>query len=405
MSAEQVTGGTFAGTDLATAVGRILRDRTVGDPSVPGVVAGVTTDEQTVHLEAAGLRALDDDQPMTVDSVFGIFSATKAITATVALQLVEDGVLDLHAPAREYVPAIGELQVIEGFDDDGQPRLRPPATDVTTHQLLTHTAGFGYDFFNETYRRLAVDHGLPNIGTATAAALGVPLLFDPGTAWEYGIGVDWAGQVIEGITGRRLGEVMTQRVLTPLGMSDTAFTLSDDTRHRRAVMHMRKGERLVPNHRWAQPDPPEIDMGGQGLYSTVPDYLKFLRMWLREGRSDSGEQILRPETVDLALRNQIGELTVKKLPGVFPPLTHDVEFFPGTKKSWSYPFMINDADAPTGRPAGSQAWAGLANLYYWIDPRTSIAGLWATQIFPFFDPASVDGYLDFEAATYRAIGS
>ncbi|WP_374612222.1 serine hydrolase domain-containing protein [Gordonia sp. (in: high G+C Gram-positive bacteria)] len=388
---------------LAEEVTPILTARTEGAPRVPGVVAGVTTDEETVFLGAAGVRALDEEQRMTVDSVFALFSATKAVTATVALQLVEEGALDLHAPARTYVPALGELQVIEGFDDDGRPRLRPPASDVTTHQLLTHTAGFGYDFFNENYRRLTADHGVPAVATATRASLRTPLLFDPGTEWEYGSGVDWAGQVIEAVTGRRLREVMAERVLDPLGMSDTGFALPDDARRRRAVLHMRKRGELVPNHRWEQPADPEIDMGGQGLWSTVPDYLTFLRMWLREGRSDRGQQILRPETVTTALRNQIGDLAVRRLPGVIPPLSHDVEFDPGTPKSWSYPFMVNDTDTPTGRKAGSQSWAGLANLYYWIDPHTRIGGFWATQIFPFVDPASIDGYRDFEAATYRAL--
>ncbi|WP_439029669.1 serine hydrolase domain-containing protein [Gordonia terrae] len=395
---------TSAPTDrLTTAAGRVLDEWVQGERRVPGVVAGVTTPERTVFLDASGVRALDDEQPMTVDTVFAIFSATKAISATVALQLAEEGALDLHAPARSYVPDIGELQVIDGFDDDGRPRLRRPASDITTHQLLTHTAGFSYDFFNETYRRLTAEHGVPAVATATRASLRTPLLFDPGTEWEYGSGLDWAGLVIEAAAGGRLRKVMDDRVLTPLGMSDTGFALSDDARRRRAVLHMRKRGELVPNHRWEQPTDPEIDMGGQGLYSTVPDYLRFLRMWLRGGRSDSGEQILRPDTVEAALRNQIGNLSVRRLPGVIPPLSHDVEFFPGTTKSWSYPFMINDADAPTGRPAGSQSWAGLANLYYWIDPRNGVGGFWASQVFPFFDPAAVDAYLDFESATYRAL--
>jgi methyl acetate hydrolase len=144
-------------------------------------------------------------------------------------------------------------------------------------------------------------------------------------------------------------------------------------------------------------------MGGHGLWSTVPDYLRFLRMWLNDGATESGEQVLRPETVELALTSQLGEHKVKMLPGVIPTLSNDAEFFPGLEKSWSYTFMVNDEDAPTGRPAGSVAWAGLANLYYWIDRRNDVAGYWATQIFPFADGPSVGGYLDLETATYRAL--
>ena len=371
---------------------------------LPGVVAGITTDTETIYLGHSGVRALDRDQPMTADTVFAIFSTTKAITGTAVLQLVDQGLLDLAAPAREYVPAIAELEVIDGFAENGTPQLRAPASDITTHQLLTHTAGFGYDFFNETYCRLAREHGQPGIIEATRAALRTPLLFDPGTQWEYGSNLDWAGQVVEAVSGQRLGDYMSEHIFSPLGMSDSSFELSADTRDRRATMHHRLPDgSLKPNHAWALPANPEVHMGGHGLYSTVGDYLKFMRMWLCDGTSDSGEQVLRAETVAMAERNHLGDLHVTKLPGVIPAISNDAEFFPGLSKSWSYTFMVNDEDAPTGRPAGSLAWAGLANLYYWIDRRTKIGGYWATQLLPFADAVSLGGYLEFETAVYRAL--
>ncbi|MGV9671443.1 MULTISPECIES: serine hydrolase domain-containing protein [unclassified Gordonia (in: high G+C Gram-positive bacteria)] len=389
---------------VADAADAVVAAASTGDDRVPGVVAGVTTDRETIHLSASGLRALDEDTPMSTDSVFAIFSTTKAITGTAALQLLERGELDLDAPARDYEPRIGEIQVIEGFDDAGQPRLRAPKSDITTRQLLTHTAGFGYDFFNETYARLATEHGQPSIVTSSMAALQSPLLFDPGTQWEYGSNIDWTGLVIEAITGKRLGEVMRTEILEPLGMTDTAFTRTDDMRARTATMHHRNADgSLTPDHDFALPDDPEVHMGGHGLYSTVGDYLTFIRMWLNDGRSDSGEQILRAETVSLAEQNHLGELKVKMLPGVIPSLSNDAEFFPGMPKSWALTFMLNDEVAPTGRPAGSLAWAGLANLYYWIDRRNKIGGYWATQILPFADANSVGGYLDFETAVYGAL--
>jgi methyl acetate hydrolase len=113
--------------------------------------------------------------------------------------------------------------------------------------------------------------------------------------------------------------------------------------------------------------------------------------------------VLKPETVRMAEANHLGDLKVKMLPGVIPSLSNDAEFFPGMPKSWAYTFMVNDEDAPTGRPAGSLAWAGLANLYYWIDRRNGIAGFWGTQIFPFADAASVTGYLEMETAVYDAL--
>ena len=181
---------------------------------------------------------------MTTDSVFAIFSTTKAITGTAALQLVEEGRLDLDAPAKNYAPEIGKLQVLDGFDAAGKPQLRPPKRDVTTRMLLLHTAGFGYDFFNERYNRLAQEHGQPSVITASKAALATPLLFDPGDDWEYGSNIDWAGQVVEGITGKRLGQVMQERIFAPLGMTSTAFTLTPDMRARLARHAPARGRRL-----------------------------------------------------------------------------------------------------------------------------------------------------------------
>lgn len=371
-------------------------------PGVPGVVAGVTTGAQTVYLGGSGVRDTATGTRMSTDSVMAIFSTTKAVTGVTALQLLEEGRLDFDAPASEYVPALGEVQVLDGFDDSGQPVLRAPRTAITTKHLLLHTAGFGYDFFNEQYNRLATDHGQPSVVTASRRALQTPLLFDPGTEWEYGSNIDWAGQVVEAITGKRLGQVMTERVFGPLGMGDSAFTLNESMRSRRVTMHQREADGSLTPTTFELPEP-EVDMGGHGLWSTVPDYLKFLRMWLNDGRSESGEQVLKADTVELAVANQLGDLKVKGLPGVIPALSNPAEFFPGLSKSWSYTFMVNDEDAPTGRPAGSIAWAGLANLYYWIDRRNDIAGYWGTQILPFVDPPSVSGYLDFETATYQAL--
>ena len=369
---------------------------------VPGVVAGVTDREQNLYLGAAGSRDLGTGEPMTTDTVMAIFSTTKAITGTTALQLVERGELNLDAPASDYVPALGEVQVLDGFDDAGQPVLRAPRSAITTKQLLLHTAGFGYDFFNTQYNRMATDHGQPSIVSSSRRALQTPLLFDPGTQWEYGSNIDWAGQVVEAITGKRLGEVMAERVFTPLGMTDSAFTLTDTTRPRMATMHQRGDDGTLTPTDFALPDP-EVHMGGHGLLSTVPDYMRFLRMWLNDGAADSGEAVLKPETVRMAETNQLGDLKIKALPGVIPGLSNDAEFFPGMPKSWAYTFMINDEDAPTGRPAGSLSWAGLANLYYWIDRRNNIAGFWGTQILPFVDGPSVTGYLEMETAVYNAL--
>ena len=390
--------------DLKSAADGVLNRSTSGVLRVPGVVAMATDRRGNIYEGASGVRDLGTGGAMTTDTIFAIFSTTKAVTGTACLQLVEDGKLDLDAPAKNYAPGIAKLQVLEGFDDSGQPMLRLPKRDVTTRMLLLHIAGFGYDFFNATYNRLAKEHGQPSVVTATRAALQSPLLFDPGERWEYGSNIDWAGQVVEGITGKRLGEVFAERIFAPLGMTETSFVMTPAMRAKMATMHQRDTSgALKPLDGFTLPQPPEVDMGGHGLYATVGDYCRFIRMWLNDGDGEHG-RVLKRETVLAAEKNGLGaNHKVVKVPGVIPELSNDAEFFPGMPKGWGLTFMINDADAPTGRPAGSLAWAGLANLYYWIDRKNGVGGFWATQLFPFADATSVGGYLDFETAVYQSL--
>ncbi|WP_241492005.1 serine hydrolase domain-containing protein, partial [Sphingomonas endophytica] len=205
---------------------------------------------------------------MTTDSVFAIFSTTKAITGTAVLQLVAEGKLDLDAPAKTYAPDIGRLQVIEGFDDKGEPRLRAPKRDITTRMLMVHSAGLSYDFINHTYTRLAQEKGQPSVITASKASLMTPLLFDPGERWEYGTNMDWCGQIVEAITGRRLGEVFKTRIFEPLGIRDTTFELTDAMRRKLASIHARNADGSLTPMDFELPANPEIHMGGHGLYGT-----------------------------------------------------------------------------------------------------------------------------------------
>ncbi|ELB89114.1 beta-lactamase [Rhodococcus wratislaviensis IFP 2016] len=386
-------------TETADAV---LQEAVSGPDPVPGVVAMITDSAGNVYEGAAGKRRTDGDESITTEDVFALFSTTKAITATAVLQLVEEGRLDLDAPASTYVPELGAVQVIEGFSAAGEPVLRAPTRQLTTRNLLTHTAGFGYDFFNETYKRLADEHGQPSIITASRQALQTPLLFDPGEKWEYGSNIDWAGQVVERITGERLGEVFQSRIFEPLGMEHTSFELDDRMRAQLADVHARNADGSLTPMNFELPSPPEIHMGGHGLYGTVGDYMRFIRMWLNHGLGEKG-RVLRSETVQMAEQNHLGDLPVTKLPGVIPSLSNDAEFFPGITKSWSLPFMINNEQAPTGRSAGALGWAGLANLFYWIDRSTGYGGFWATQILPFGDATSFGSYLKFESALYDSL--
>ncbi|WP_416899808.1 MAG: serine hydrolase domain-containing protein [Minwuia sp.] len=383
-----------------------LLGQAAGRGDIPGVVAIATGADGAFYSGAFGVRSLDSGAAMTTDTVVWIASLTKAVTGACAMKLVESGRLDLDAPAGDLIPWLGEAPVLDGFGADGQPRLRKARTVMTLRHLLTHTAGFGYDFWSADLKRCNAATGQPSIRTRTVASLQQPLLFDPGTDWMYGINIEWAGQLVEAVSGMTLGAFARQNLFEPLGMDSTAFDATPAMKERQAAMHNRTGSGL------AQAAPaapsgvePEIEMGGGGLFSTMEDYACFVRLFLNDGRGPDGGPVLKPETVDMMARNQMGDHRVKLLRTTDTAVTLDAEFFPGLEKTWGLTFMINEADAPTGRPAGSLAWAGLANSYYWIDRKNGIGGVWTTQLFPFCDEKALPLYLDFEKTVYDHLGA
>jgi methyl acetate hydrolase len=368
---------------------------------VPGVVAMATDRNGVIYEGAFGKRVLGKPETMTLDAVVWIASMTKAITAAGVMQLVEQGKLDLDAPAVKVVPDIGKTQVLEGFDASGKPRLRAPKRPITLRHLLTHTAGFAYDMWSTDIARYEEVTGVPGIISCQNIALTTPLLFDPGDKWTYGINIDWAGKMLEAVSGRRLGAYLQENIFAPLGMKSTAFKITPDMRARLAKIHQRgDNDKFEPQMELEIPQEPEFEMGGGGLYSTAGDYLQFVRMILNRGKV-GGVQVLKPETVDLMSRNNMGDIRVTMLKTAMPPLTNDAEFFPSLPKSWGLSFQINEAPAPTGRPAGGLMWAGLANSYFWIDPATGIGGVYLTQILPFADKKSLPLYYAFESAFYK----
>lgn len=379
-----------------------LLSRAAASGAVPGVVAVVTDRERTLYEGAFGQRALGADAAMTTDTVGWIASMTKAITGAACMQLVEQGRIDLDSPARQWVPRLAEAKVLEGFDEAGQPRMRAPRRDITLRHLLTHTAGFGYEFWDADTGRYQAATGTPGIISCSEAALMQPLLFEPGERWMYGINIDWAGKIVEAVSGQKLGVYLAEHLFGPLGMHDTAFRIRPDMRARLAKIHHRDDQgQLVAGDLMIEQNP-ENEMGGGGLYGTMPDYIRFVRMILADGLGEGG-RVLKPETVQRMCRNAMGDLRVTMLPTQAPPLTNDAEFFPGVPKSWGLSFQVNEAPAPTGRPAGQLMWAGLANSYYWIDRQTGLGGCYMTQILPFADVKSLPLYYEFESAVYHSL--
>ena len=383
-------------------IDKVLRNA-VESGDVPGVVAMATTPEGTAYEGAFGKRALPAGPPMTADSVFWIASMTKAITSTAAMQLVERGRLSLDRPIGEVLAELASPQVLEGFDAAGEPRLRPAKRPITLRHLITHTAGFGYDIWNPDLLRYEEKKGIPGIISCETLALTMPLTFDPGDKWEYGINIDWIGRAVERVSGQDLETYFRKNLFEPLGMKDTGFKLTTDRRERLVGMHTRQADGALAPMPFEIPQEPQFQMGGGGLYGTAADYLAFTRMFLNEGRSANGTQVLKPETVRQAGQNQMGETNVRLLKTAIPPYSNDAEFFPGMIKKWGLGFMINTERVPGARSAGSLTWAGLGNTYFWIDPAKRIAGVILMQLVPFADGKSLNVYDKFERAVYASL--
>ncbi len=384
-------------------IDRVLADAITGT-KVAGVTATAADASGTIYNDAYGVRSLGSTPRMTTDTVFRIASMTKAITGAACMQLVEQGKLDLDRPAGEILPFLAEPKVLLGYDSKGNPALRAARGTVTLRKLLTHTAGYVYDTWNEDMNRFANDTGLPAARTGKLAALHAPLGFDPGERWEYGINIDIAGRMVEVASGLDLETYMRRYIFEPLGMNDTGFVLRPEWEGRLAGVHSRGADGGLTAFDVPKPAAnPEFFAGGGGLFSTAPDYLIFLQA-LMNGGSFNDARILRPETVATMGQNHMGALNVLPMVSYKPAMSNDVELFPGMDKKWGLSFLINTQDVPGRRSAGSLAWAGINNTYYWLDPKKKIAGVLMTQVLPFGDKTVLDLLDRFEEAVYQTVG-
>jgi CubicO group peptidase (beta-lactamase class C family) len=390
--AQQGLGDTLDGV-LSAAVDR-------GD--LVGVIGGITDASDTVYSGAFGERALGGGVAMTEDTVCNMASMTKAITGACAMQLVEQGKLDLDSPITKWLPDAAKLQVLDGWEGD-KPVLRAPVGDITLRHLMTHSAGMASATWNADLVRYGETiGGLPQVDYEKPDTWTVqPLVFDPGTAWHYSPAIDWIGRLIVETSGQPLGAYMKANVFDPLGMTSTAYAVSPDMEARLATIHQRAEDGTIEVAELPPQTGPVREYGGGGLKGTTPDYLRFIRMILNGG-SGNGNQLLKPETVAEMSKNQMGDVRVVMLPTTNPARSLDAEFFPGLPKSWGMTFMINEEEAPTGRPAGSLAWAGLYNTFFWIDPVNKVGGVFMSQLLPFVDTKTLQAFYDFESAYYNA---
>jgi CubicO group peptidase (beta-lactamase class C family) len=369
---------------------------------IPGVVAVAASGSEVIYQGAFGKRDLGKEDAMTADSVFWIASMTKAVTSAAAMQLVEQGKLSLDDPIGKLLPDLASPQVLEGFDAQGEPVLRPATRPITLRHLMTHTAGFCYDLWNADMGSYMEKKGVPGIISCKNDALKTPLATDPGTRWEYGINIDFVGKAVEAASGKRLDAYLRDHMFAPLGMNDTGFKITDDMRKRLVGAHARGPDGTLSPLPFELEQDPEFHMGGGGLYSTAPDYIKFCQMILNKGRG-GGNQLLKPETVALMAQNNMGDLVVTKMVSAAAIYTNDVDLYPGMVKKWGLSFLINTQATPEGRSPGSLAWAGLANTYFWIDPARDVAGVILMQLLPFADGPSLEAFAAFERGVYAGL--
>ncbi len=376
-------------------------DDAVDAGNTVGVVGVVADRNGVIHESAHGLADVGTGNTMQTDSVFRAFSMTKAVGTVAAMQLVEQGRLDLDAPVADIVADFATIQVLDGWDGD-TPRLRPPSTPCTTRHLLTHTSGIVYDIWNaDQTRYMAATDGVSTLSGAIASLQCFPMTFDPGTQWAYGPSTDWVGRVVEAISGQPIDEYLQEHVFGPLAMSSSGLELGGDRAERVVANHMSGPDGFTPMPIDLPPTPEFYGMG-HAMHTTAGDYLRFCRMILGGGELD-GVRVLAADTVAAMSSNAIGDLRVTKQPTSNPVMGCDIDLFPGVDKTFTLGFMRNEDDVDGMRRAGSLSWAGVMNTHYWIDPATGLAAVIMMQHLPFLDAAALATYEAFERAVYAEV--
>ncbi len=375
-----------------------VMDRAVATEDVPFAVGMVGNAGGITFSGASGQAA--EGRAAGEDTAFRVFSMTKGIGSLAAMILIDRGKMSMDTPVAEVLPEWTDIQVLDGFDGD-TPILRAPKTQATARHLATHTSGLEYEFWNTEIPKYMEVTEHPTVLSGLKSSLMYPLTSDPGTKWGYGPGIDWLGRMVEEVDGRRIDAFCREEIFDPLGMNDTAFE-PDALTDRLCDVSIRGEDGHFGPFELAPPPQPEVYGMGHALYSTAPDYMRFLRMVLNGGALD-GNRILSEEGLANMLNDQMDGLSFEKMITSAPPLTASFDPFPGTPVGHSFAFMRNGADIPGKRSAGSQSWAGVCNTHYWIDPGRDVCAVIMTQSLPFVEERFMNTYDAYERAVYASL--
>ena len=361
-----------------TALAEFLR-HAVAARLAPGVAAAVVDRDRLLFLDAAGVRSVAANAPLMPDAIFRIASMTKPITSLAAMLLVEDGVIELDAPATRYLAELERVRVLASYDErDGTWTARPPLRPITVRHLLTHTAGMSYSF---------LDPRLTKIDTGNIARVDVPLLHDPGERFTYSFATTIVGSIVAAVSHTSLDEFCRARIFAPLGMIDTGYAVPTEHVDRAVTMQVRDGSGVVE-----RPNPPVIasrGRGDDGLFSTAEDYGRFIQLFLNLGTA-AGRRVAAEETIRAMTSNQLGTRAIGMHPAVAGAIATP---FPigGEKDAFGFGFQIETPPPrPAGRSVGSCSWSGIWNTYFWIDPANEIGVVVLMQFMPAHDAGAMD---------------
>jgi CubicO group peptidase (beta-lactamase class C family) len=365
-------------------IGDVVRNE-VASRKIPGAVLLIQQHGKQVYLESFGLRSVATRLPMTPDTIFRIYSMSKAVTSVAAMMLVEDGKLSLDDPVSKYIPAFADAKVgVDLSDEAGQYplKLEPLKRPITILDLLRHTSGITYGFYGEgqlkkLYANPALYSGDFDNAEFAARIAKLPLADQPGVRWDYGHSTDILGRVVEVASGQKLLQFEKQRLLDPLGMTETGFYVADKTKWPRIAEPLpggRFGQKIRFGRRIAgilsPKSPRRWESGGAGMVSTAPDYARFLQMLLNGGELD-GRRYLKQETVASMASDHIGPQT---------GILHDPFYFPGPTSGFGLGFAVRTAPPPnTTWPLGEYRWDAAGGSFYFVDPRDDMLVVFMVQ--------------------------